>query len=256
MRASSRIATPISCVQSAGRDLADGLERRAIPRARCTSSSSAKDAEMLGRKQVLTTVEDLVEHRLRVGHRTADDLAASRRWRSAAPAPRLVSLNSRTFSIAITAWSAKVCSSRRTWCGGKAPGSRARHTDDADRIAIASAGTTRRCVARWPPPGAIRCQPASGGDVRHPCPPVHQHRAQASGRRCASVASLGWVIGVTPPGTVLAGMGRICTWPSNTQRRPWREKPSIIGRDAASHRAPAARGRANRDHLQMSAVTV
>ncbi len=31
-----------------------------------------------------------------------------------------VSLNSRTFSMAITAWSAKVCSSS-TWCGAKGP---------------------------------------------------------------------------------------------------------------------------------------
>ena len=52
--------------------------------------------------------QDLVEHRLRIGHRVADDAAAPRPWPSAAPAPPCVSLNSRAFWIAITAWSAKV----------------------------------------------------------------------------------------------------------------------------------------------------
>ena len=56
--------------------------------------------------------DDGIEHRLRVGWRAADDLAGSRRSRSAAPAPPCVSLNSRAFWIAITAWSAKVCSIR------------------------------------------------------------------------------------------------------------------------------------------------
>ncbi len=53
--------------------------------------------------------------------RTADDLSTSAVavCRSSASC---VSLNSRTFWIAITAWSAKVCSSW-TWCAANAPGS-------------------------------------------------------------------------------------------------------------------------------------
>ena len=48
--------------------------------------------------------------------RLADDARAPRRSRSAARSASLVSLNRRTFSIAITAWSAKVCSSVDLLC--------------------------------------------------------------------------------------------------------------------------------------------
>ena len=48
----------------------------------------------------------------------------------------LVSLNSRTFSIAITAWSAKVCSSS-TCLSANAPGRGAGHRDRADHPAVA-----------------------------------------------------------------------------------------------------------------------
>src|SRR5262245_52440694 len=49
----------------------------------------------------------------------------------------LVSLNSRTFWIAITAWSAKVCS-RLHMVGGKQAGLDARHADRADDTSVAS----------------------------------------------------------------------------------------------------------------------
>ena len=61
-------------------------------------------------EQALRALAIVVEHRLHVGRPIADDLQDF--GGGGLPLQRLlVSLNSRAFSIAITAWSAKVCSS-------------------------------------------------------------------------------------------------------------------------------------------------
>ena len=61
--------------------------------------------------------------RTRAGHLSASSQsrAGSRPWPSVARAPSFVSLNSRTFSMAITAWSAKVLRSS-IWLGRRTPG--------------------------------------------------------------------------------------------------------------------------------------
>ena len=59
-------------------------------------------------KQTFDAVENALEHRLRIRHRAADRLQHIGRRGLMRQRFRCVSLNSRTFSIAITAWSAKV----------------------------------------------------------------------------------------------------------------------------------------------------
>ena len=60
--------------------------------------------ELIATEQALAAVEDLVEHRPRVGHRAADDAQdVGRGFRCSSAS--LVSLNRRVFSIAISAWS-------------------------------------------------------------------------------------------------------------------------------------------------------
>ena len=86
--------------------------------------------------QLHRRAHDGIEHRLHVGRRAADDAQDLARWRSAAPAPPCVSLNRRTFSIAITAWSAKVCS-RSTSLVVKAPACARYDRDRADDLTLA-----------------------------------------------------------------------------------------------------------------------
>ena len=82
---------------------------------------------------------DRVEHRLHVGRRAADDLQ-DLGGRRLLLERLLVSLNSRTFSIAITAWSAKVCSSLICLLG-EVPGLAPAHADRADHQSSRSNGT-------------------------------------------------------------------------------------------------------------------
>ena len=84
---------------------------------------------------------DVVEHRRGVGHRALITLQHLGAWRSAAPAPPCVSLNSRTFSIAITAWSAKVRSS--AMCLSSKGFTSVRRTSDRRRCARRRAAAAR-----------------------------------------------------------------------------------------------------------------
>jgi hypothetical protein len=83
-----------------------------------TSAVEASTAAR-SRRDSVRALGDRVEHRLDVGRR----LAMTRRISAVAVCRSqrlLVSLKRRTFSIAITAWSAKVCSSS-IWCGVNCP---------------------------------------------------------------------------------------------------------------------------------------
>ena len=83
------------------------------------SPSNRKTTQHVGARTARAdALGDRVEHRLQIGRRARDDPQHVGRSRSAAPAtrsaPRLracTSSNSRTFSMAMTAWSAKVFSS-------------------------------------------------------------------------------------------------------------------------------------------------
>jgi hypothetical protein len=69
-----------------------------------------RQVHRLAAEEAPAALHDRVEHRLRVGDRAADDAQDLRGRRL--PLERFLGLvESRTFSIAITAWSAKVCSS-------------------------------------------------------------------------------------------------------------------------------------------------
>ncbi len=82
-------------------------------------SSQDQNAAEFGLADARRVFQHRLEHRLQLaGRARADDLAAPRWSRSAAPATRSAravrwrsSLNSRTFSMAITAWAAKVVTS-------------------------------------------------------------------------------------------------------------------------------------------------
>ena len=134
-----------------------------VGRRRSSSSRAAvrrreqPDAAAVGPAQQAGALGDRVEHRLHVGRRAADHLAASRPSPSAARAPPCVSLNSRAFWIAITAWSAKVLSSAISLSAKPVAGSRgptcsapialalAQHRrDQAERVV---ADLLRRCAA-------------------------------------------------------------------------------------------------------------
>ena len=77
------------------------------PRGASASSPIAQDAVVGLAEQPATRSDDGVQHRLHVGRRTGDDLQHLRR-RVCRSSASCVSLNSRAFSMAITAWSAKV----------------------------------------------------------------------------------------------------------------------------------------------------
>ena len=100
-----------------------------------------------------------LQDRLHVGRRLRDGTRGSRQWRSAAPATRCSSVNSRTFSMAITAWAAKVSSS---WicCGVKGPGSTLRRTTAADGSAVAH----QRCSDRGAE-AVLGCEPARSREL-------------------------------------------------------------------------------------------
>ena len=112
------------------------------------------------------------KHRLQSVGELADDPQDLARWPSAARAPRSVrgcaprsSLNSRTFSIAITAWSAKVSSSSICFVG-EGPDLRRRITMTPDGVASrAAAGPPGTC-------GCPRCRAC------HSAPATRAHLRQ------------------------------------------------------------------------------
>ena len=76
-------------------------------------------------------------------------------------------LNSRAFSMAMTAWSAKVCSNS-TWCAENGPGFPAADEDDANRRSLAHQGhynTLRKPRAR---PISLNGKPRLGFGVGEP----------------------------------------------------------------------------------------
>ena len=116
----------------------------------------AKIVAVLRAAQAHRRRDQRVEHRLQVERRAADRPSARRRWRSAARAtPRgrascaCTSSNSRTFSMAITAWSAKVLTSSICLAGnGERLGARHR-SEHAD-------GVRRRAATERPRPARTR----------------------------------------------------------------------------------------------------
>ena len=109
------------------------------------------------REEPRRALHDRVEHRLHVGRRAADDLqdlAVAVCCSSAS----FVSLNSRTFSIAITAWSAKVLSSCDLRRAESARASRPADDDRADRRRPRAAAA-RRASLRYRVLRAMRDAP-------------------------------------------------------------------------------------------------
>ena len=74
-------------------------------------SVEAKDESVLRAGEPSGALGDNIEDRLHVGGRFADDFEHLGGSRLGAPSASVVSLKRRTFSIAMTAWSAKVCTS-------------------------------------------------------------------------------------------------------------------------------------------------
>jgi hypothetical protein len=127
------------------RSIRSGSGPRIAPSVRLLLLVDQEDHQLVAGEQALAAGQDLVEHRRRVGDRVADRLQHLRRWRSGARAPPCVSLNRRAFSIAITAWLAKVFR-RSTSRSANTPGS-ARVTAIAPTISrsrsIGTASTAR-----------------------------------------------------------------------------------------------------------------
>ena len=190
--------------------------------------------------------QDLVEHRRGVGHRAADDLSTSAVAVCCSSAS-LVSLNSRTFSIAITAWSAKVCSSAISLLGKRARARAATPIAPMPRPSR-SIGTASRAAKARP----LRAAPATRYcriGVRHrrsaPAPSARIARAVIEPRPgCHRKCGAHGRLAVRRRAVVAGQMQQLAVETRGAQ--PHARAAQHAGRARRSRRTPAARRSATR----------